>query len=97
MRRQFADWTLSPDKSSETDSQSITEVHVTAGDHHGKPDTDPHTHMTAPRHANDGVHHAENVPTIDEKAVDAANGLISHNPVGDNHERPDINPHPIGK
>ena len=80
MRRQFADWTLSPDKSSETDSQSITEVHVTAGDHHGKPDT-----------------HAENVLTIDEKAVDAANGLISHNPVRDNHERPEINPHPIGK
>jgi hypothetical protein len=91
VRRQFSDWTPHPDRSSEKDSQFITEVHVAAGDRHGHPDTGPHIDMPTPRHTDDNIHSSADVPIIDDKSVNTNGPRL---PIArDYHGGAEIDPH----
>ena len=90
MRRDFTDWTLRPDKLSEKESESITQVRVVAGDHHGRPDSGSHTHSRMKPHSGGDARHTPDLPFIDEKAADTTNRSDMAADV--HHERPEITP-----
>jgi len=77
VRREYTDWTGASTKS-DGDKNITVETHVAAGDRHGRPDIDPHTHSHMEKEqAVNGKPHEDGFSSIDEKPT-SSNGSESN-------------------